>query len=303
MIVCITLLGLGCARESRLTGKLVLSDDNSILMYDFSERKPRVKRLFSASDNGMVSEPTISSDGGYLCFVYDDWSSFSLVALRVGHQDIDTLIQGSRGRLDFPAFSPDNTKIAFLILRGSKLIKPTGRFSLGELVIVASCAVLDVGSREYRVITEPCLSGCTPSWSRDGKSLCVSTYDGRIVRIDLNGTEIESFGHGYCPALSPDGRYLAYLVDRSLYVADLEKKTERRVTSKFSYYAPEYHCAADMTWSPDSKYLLYEAQAPLYRILGWSSGYVIVPAHRRGLTRALRSAAYLGACWIPRKPG
>ena len=307
-VLAATLASAGCSKsgKSDLPGKLVWSNNDGIYVCDFSEGSTEGRLVYSALMDGFGL--TVSPGGAYVCFHDAYWPGSGkehvYTLLRIGLEDgrIDTLIRGSQ-RLGNPAFSPNNKRMAFLICGKRRVIKPKGRF-LPELLgpPAASCAILDVETREYRVITESDLYPSTPSWTPDGNSIWVSTYEGRMVRIDLEGNEVEFYGQGLSPALSPDGTYLAYLdLDRrTICVADLKRETKRVLTSRFTYHAPLPY-SPKIRWSPDSKYLLYECWTGTNRIMGWSSGFVVIPAHRRGLPIALGTNtihAY-GVDWVP----
>ncbi len=298
-------LSVGCSqgRTTDVPGRLAWSNCDGIYICDFSERYTGGEAVFS--DRSISLGLTMSSGGSYVCFTSYEWPGagkedvHSLLRLRLEDRSIDTLISGSQ-HLGDPSFSPDNTKIAFHILGKDRVTK--GRYFTVIGPPEASCAVIDVKTKEYRVLTQPYLFPSTPSWTPDGNNLCVTTYEGRIVRIDLEGRELETYGRGLHPALSPDGRYLAYLdLDRrSICVVDLERGTRRVLTSRFTYHAP-LDDSPKIRWSPDSNYLLYECWTGANRMMGWSCGFVVIPAHRKGLPIALGTNTHhaYGVDWVP----
>jgi Tol biopolymer transport system component len=210
--------------------------------------------------------------------------------LRDGKQD--TIISPESSRISYPSFSPDGNKIAFLFCGG---VKPKVMF---KGYYDAACAIYDIQNRSYKTITDTILASCKPSWSKDGGSLYVSTFEGKMIRIGLNGNILDTLGNGYYPVLSPDDAKLAYTRDRSIYVMDLSSKVKKRIASKWSFYVPNEVQYLDLTWSPDSKYILYQGHA---YITGESSQYVVISAVGKGSPRLIEhvTARGFGAAWVP----
>jgi Tol biopolymer transport system component len=183
--------------------------------------------------------------------------------------------------LECPSISPDNKNIAF-----SQKSK---------------CAIYNIATKIVGVWDTYTLT-VTPCWAAEGKSLMISTADGEIVRLSLEGKIIERYGSGFGPVISPDGKYIAftdYIDDHTIYVEDIKTKKRRTVASWGSLYLPHDHNTVYLCWSPDSKYILYQAWTPISRITSWESRYVIVPVFKSGMPfsiAAVTGCGY-GASW------
>jgi Tol biopolymer transport system component len=98
-----------------------------------------------------------------------------------------------------------------------------------------------------------------PAPSPDGSRIALSLPNGdhsELAIADLSGTEEMFFGvNGQMPAWSPDGEWLAYIVQQvdsvEVYTSRRDGADQRKVFEWGSY--PSF------TWSPDSQYLLITA--------------------------------------------
>jgi len=165
----------------------------------------------------------------------------------------------------------------------------------------ARLMMVSVKRKTCVVVVTPPLALSKPSWSADGKSLWVSTYDGNIIQVGLDGSISNAGYKGYCPSLSPDGRSLAYMKGRTLYVRDLSNNKVKSIASSFSKYMPREYCMTFITWSPDSKYILYQGQDFLSYVTHWRSQYVIVPVDGDGAPTVVKDvvAGAFAPAWVP----
>ena len=253
-------------------------------MHTLCDNKYEVVQVFkdnSASLNQVMSIGS-SNKGDKITFVVNNHRNkqiFNLLRMDLARGSTDTLLHNTNQEIDYPAISPDDTVIAVLAVGDFKerhywfLPKNIYKSELPD----ARLMIVSVKSKASTYINTPPLSLSKPSWSADGKSLWASTYDGNILQIGLDGSIGNAGYKGYCPTLSPDGRSLAYMRGRTLYIRNLSTNKVKSVASRFSKYKPREYCMTFITWSPDSKHILYQGQDFLSYITHWRSQFVIVP--------------------------
>ncbi len=285
---------IGCVKPSpKSKGRLFLNDDYFIILYDFNNNA--VDTIVRAGPDGLFYHTAFYDTLCYSKIV--GWPKTKKASwcydLYLLHKNkLDTLIYEIPAKLTNLKISPDGKYIAFLY---SVYDNNTQAF------LKASCAVFDLEKRAYSTILEHVLALGGLSWAKDGQSIYMATFNGSIVRVDLQGKILDTICTGYAPAISPDGRTMAFTKDRSIYLVDLTTKKQRRIASKLSFYIPQEPQYIDLTWSPDSKYILYQGQYILAYITDWSSQYVYIPIERWGLPKVVANitARGYGAAWVP----
>ena len=145
--------------------------------------------------------------------------------------------------------------------------------------------VMNADGSGLRQVTKGSLSEGTPSWSPDGRRIAFSSartgYE-QVWVVPASGGSPKRVSHRTTscvdPAWSPSGRFIAYtcvLGFPKLLVARIGARTDRVVTRAPSVIAEE-----DVTWTPDSKTLLF-TRSKGYHLIGVYS----VSAAGRGLRR------------------
>jgi dipeptidyl aminopeptidase/acylaminoacyl peptidase len=154
----------------------------------------------------------------------------------------------ARGRaLAEPRLSPDGTQVAFLAnqaARGQLVIVPANGGA--ELVVTADPAVTPAAA----------YGGGAFDWTPDGRSLVYASTDGSLYLIDASGgpvRRIVEHGPVAAPAVAPDGRRVAYLVD-SHHVAIASLDTDGPWADRISASAD---FCFDPAWSPDSAHVAW----------------------------------------------
>lgn len=197
--------------------------------YGHSDREER--HLLPAVSSGPLS-PAWSPDGRWIAFSMrgDIW--------KVPAAGGEAIAMTSGPAYHFePAWSPDGTRIAFAY-------ESTGNLEIG--IVGADGGKVETIASHPRVDVQP-------AWSRDGKSLFfVSARSGafRIFRHDFAGNTDTSLTNGIQPAVSPDGKLVAY-EQSGLRVLDLATGESRVVRDEETEYRME------PAWTPDGQNIVY----------------------------------------------
>ncbi|WP_338871606.1 DPP IV N-terminal domain-containing protein [Spirosoma sp. SC4-14] len=226
---------------------------------------PTPKKL--TDDSFIEADPNFSPDGRYLVFVSDRSGSINLWArdLQTGQ---DRQLTNGATEVSTPVYSPNSKHIAFFMVDRSAY----GRNTLHTIDVPPS---EDQPFPAPKRIYEPLFGPGVPSWSADGKSLAVSALDvystrfreglnqflvipsdgsGRALELkpDSSGQTI-SFRGRSGPAWSPDGNWMAYVLDGILWTLPVTsdgKQTGQPIQRTKTL-------ADNMSWTSDAKTLVY----------------------------------------------
>ena len=144
-----------------------------------------------------------------------------------------------------PAFSPDGTRVAYLVTNGS------GR----QDVFVANADGSDA-----HVVSKVPFSGPTkfpPVWAPEGDRLVYQADDGGVWVVAADGSSHERIADGWSTAWSPDGRWIAFRSDRSpdamLQVIHPDGSGIHTLTKA----SPNTDAFATIRWTPDSTRVVF----------------------------------------------
>jgi len=207
---------------------LTLAVDARPNRYGHSDREER--HLLPAVSSGPLN-PAWSPDGRWIAFSMrgDIWK------IPATGGEATALTAGPAYYFE-PAWSPDGTRIAFAYALNDNLDIGIVRADGGAVETVAASPRVDI----------------QPAWGRDGSLYFVSARSGgfRIFRHDFTTNTDTSITNGIQPAVSPDGRFIAY-EQSGLRVLDLATGESRVVRDEETEYRME------PSWTPDGQNLVY----------------------------------------------
>jgi WD40 repeat protein len=195
----------------------------------WSAQNNKMVYLMNADGTGLVekqldmqifSTPQFAADNQSIIFYGADASSSGLFEMRLdGSQTrmISALVEDETGF----AFSPQGSHLAYV-----EMDRNTGEARLTSLEVAAGTktvlGTLPIPRGSGSSIPE----SANLSWSADGKSLVFDfgrgANDRAIYLAHANGTELVKVADpGYAPTVSADGKCLAYIRDKQVFLLDL----------------------------------------------------------------------------------
>jgi TolB protein len=156
--------------------------------------------------------------------------------------DATNLTRSPRSEDRYPCWSPDGKRFAFTSDRDG----------------TSNLYVADVDGENVRCLTglKPPAVAYMPSWVGDRIVLGVHEARAEIAIIKSDGSDMRILGPGHDPALSPDGRRIAFTGEApggvTVFVMDVDGSHRRQVVKEANPWG-----AVFPDWSPDSRRLVY----------------------------------------------
>lgn len=205
--------------------------------------------------------PAPSEQSGVIVFSMGDGQYKHLFAYHPSYLPI-TRLTADPWDFDFPAISPDGSKIAYCA-------NQYGRWDI---------FILDLILNQVEQVTQTETYNCAPTWSPDGQWLAFEKYSNGNFDIIIYPVSDKSIspiqltqdgGNNYSPSWSPTGRQIAFVTDRNsrseIWLARLDDP-ENRFTTLATSNGNDY---SSPRWSPDGTSLAWNksGEQPVIEIL------------------------------------
>ena len=191
--------------------------------------------------------------------------------------------------------------------RGTLAVVAEAAHESGGLNYPSDVYVVSVDGTHLRNLTHDGASNGPAEWMPDGRRIVYQSQPSdpkqgtpHIFVINSDGTHrrrLTSRIGGAAPAVSPDGRRIAFVVQRGrkgdFYVMDADGRHKRRVTAQHGFDA-----LGGPAWSADGRMLSFERQdCPRGGDCG--NSLFVINSDGTGLTRLEHSVSLGGAAWSP----
>ncbi len=254
-------------------------------------------------DNCSNIRPRWSNNGKWIAFLSDRSGGYRLHLMNDQGENIQELFQSTQNIQTFK-WSPDNTKIAFVMTDEKKISSTPSKYGLNiykKPESINRLWMIDLMHREPQPISctpdEYCVKGTGEygtvneefDWSPDGKWIIFAYspsmspddfyLDSSLAIMDvqtLNITPlINQSQHESMPKYSLDGRWIAYLAsnppsyafNKSLMIRSMDGRTIRQLASTFNG-GPFFAGPSLLGWTQDNTQLLYfEPKGTRYHLL------------------------------------
>lgn len=216
----------------------------------YSGQTDDTSTIKSTNENGGYS--AWSYNGKTIAFYakYDDKKTWSIHTMNSDGTDRKRLTHAANTWDSAPAWSPDDSKIAF-----GRQYKDADEIKQIEIWLMNSD-----GSEQTQIKS---LNGGGPCFTPDGKIVFHSEFINKKSEIsiaDIDGKNIIQLTNNnakeWHPEVSPDGKHIAFMSDRDgsfeIYVMNIDGSNPKRLTtSETDYWYP--------SWSPDGSQLIFSA--------------------------------------------
>lgn len=257
-----------------------------------------------------VSHPNFSSDGNKLVFSKrgirkstDGYARlYSIVIFDLKENKIEDEFDVQYMECDYPVWSPDGRKIAFLagynLITGSE-ITPEGEspeFPSGNLYLY------DIKIKEVKRISEVDAFHSNPSWINN-QELIFASVNKDIIKVNSENKKEEKIEeiYGYALSYCPFNKKVAIRAKENIYISNLDGSElkylvvsyNRKIESLPSGYPTE------LTWSPDGKFLIYAREGKCFDRMSVVSDMIVIDVNNPKITRKLYTGGgnFWGVSW------
>jgi Tol biopolymer transport system component/serine/threonine protein kinase len=244
-------------------------------------RPPEPPRLVQLTSYiGREISPTFSPDGTQVAFAWngEKQDNFDIYVKLIGASGPPLRLTTDPASDTYPAWSPDGRQIAFRRTPrgGDDATQYFASLSPSGTVMVMPA----LGGPERKVADVPKSRCPSLSWTPDGQWLATPAIDSRggngIFLLPLEQGEPKRLTSNptnadLCPALSPDGRLLAYAACKSEYsctiqVLELQRDLRPKGPPRRLVEVAVGAAFEGLAWATDGRSLVYSVPGHLYRV-------------------------------------
>ncbi|MBI4538952.1 MAG: PD40 domain-containing protein [Gemmatimonadetes bacterium] len=248
---------------------------------DAETGKPLARLVEAARDPGfeslryLNSSASFSPDGRFLAFSAKIGGEDALYIFDVKRRNVVKKLRFELNGIENPSWSPDGEQLVFTGLDGG----------------ITDLFITDREGKALHRLTNDKYAQLLPAWSPDGRYIAFGTDQGetdfegltygnyRVALYDLDVNQVivlpyQETGKNLNPQWSPDGRYLAWISDRTginnLYLYDLRSERLYQATNLLSGIIGITPTSPALAWAKDSGRMIFlhfeRAGYNLYRV-------------------------------------
>lgn len=281
-----------------LSGKIVFGTGNELEVLEASSTDRFPKELLGGYAR---AHPTWDLADERILFC--QWSvphhtGRRLYSIDLKGKNLAHVVGRSADAYDYPSVSPDGKTLAFLM--------HPGKYAVGwERAPTGKLMVMDMQKEEPYLVFPTVISSSRPSWSPDSKKLMFASVDGLVMILEVKTGRLDTLWEGTLPSWSPDGGWVAYYNEGQVFVRNLKTEQAKLAAPRWNLRTSRggpvrlvHDEGEELVWSPDSKYLLYNARR-IEDIMGTGTDYMIVRiSDGATMRRSWTTYVPTGACWF-----
>ena len=192
----------------------------------------------------LQAQAAFPGENGRLAFAVPS-GGYDIVTVKRNGKDVRNLTEGARGASRDPSYSADGKRIVFVSSRDGG----------------PDIYLMDANGGSVTRVTAQFDDAANPGFTPDGDSI-VFEADGKVRSVDVDGSNMNALVKGGQPALSPDGKTLAFVReshgDEDIFVASPSGAHAENLTRDFRTKKKDVGFLAP-SFSPDGRDIVFNS--------------------------------------------